>query len=44
MDTRVSGISFTPWNGIEINGLEILQPPPLRNLVKEPLVRIKSVR
>ena len=43
MDTRVSGISFTPWNGIEINGLEILQPPPLRNLVKEPLVRIKSV-
>ncbi len=44
LEARVGGASWSPWNGASISGLELLQPVPLRALIKEPLVRIDSVR
>lgn len=44
METRVGGASWSPWNGAAIDDLELLQPAPLRAALKEPLVRIDSLR
>ena len=44
MEARVGGASWSPWNGVSINAVELLQPPPLRATVQDPLVRIESIR
>ena len=44
LDTHISGVTFTPWSGISIKGLELLQPLPLRSALKEPLLHINSIR
>ena len=44
LETRVGGAAWSPWNGASISGVEILQPAPLRAMIKEPLVRIEQVR
>lgn len=44
LKVRVGGAAWSPWNGASISGLELLQPMPLRALMKEPLVRIDQVR
>jgi hypothetical protein len=44
METRVGGASWSPWNGAAIDAVELLQPAPLRAALKEPLVRIDSLR
>lgn len=44
LDTHISGITFTPWSGISIKGLELLQPLPLRSALKEPLLHIDSIQ
>lgn len=44
LDVSVSGITFTPWSGISLSGLEILQPVPLRTAMTEPLLHIDSIR
>ncbi len=44
METRVGGASWSPWNGAAIDAVELLQPAPLRATLKEPLVRIASLR
>lgn len=44
LETRIGGASWTPWNGAAIHTIELLQPPPLRAAVKEPLARIASIR
>ncbi|MES2923337.1 MAG: hypothetical protein V4819_17410 [Verrucomicrobiota bacterium] len=44
LEARVGGASWSPWNGASISGLELLQPAPLRALIKEPLVEIDRVR
>ena len=43
LETRVGGISWSPWSGAAIHDLEILQPKPLRALEKESLLKIGSV-
>ena len=43
LETRVSGASWSPWNGATISGVELLQPAPLRALINQPLVRIEQV-
>ena len=43
LEARVGGASWSPWNGVSISGLELLQPPPIRGVVKQPLVRIDQV-
>lgn len=44
METRVGGASWSPWNGAAIDAVELLQPAPLRAALKEPFVRIDSLR
>ena len=44
LETRVSGASWSPWNGASISEVELLQPAPLRALINQPLVRIEQVR
>ncbi|RYD19059.1 MAG: hypothetical protein EOP88_20355, partial [Verrucomicrobiaceae bacterium] len=44
LEARVSSATWSPWNGISIGGLELLQPLPLRAAVKEPLLRVEYVR
>jgi hypothetical protein len=44
LDVSVSGVTFTPWSGISISGLELLQPVPLRAAMTEPLLHIDSLR
>lgn len=44
LETRVGGAAFTPWDGISIRRIELLQPPPLRAGAREPLLRIRSLR
>lgn len=44
METRVGGASWSPWNGAAIDAVELLQPVPLRAALREPLVRIDSLR
>lgn len=44
LDAAVSGVSLTPWHGLEFRGVTFLQPPPLRAAVKEPFLHARSVR
>ena len=44
LEARVSAISWTPWGGAALGGLELLQPEPLRPLLTDPLVKIKTLR
>ncbi|MGJ8634534.1 MAG: hypothetical protein ACSHX7_11515 [Luteolibacter sp.] len=44
MESSVKGATWSPWNGITVYGIEIKQPPPLREEYKSPLLRIQSVR
>lgn len=44
LETRVGGASVTPWSGIVARDLALLQPPPLRQAVTEPLARIRGIR
>lgn len=44
MEARVGGVSWSPWNGVSINAVELLQSAPLRTAVQNPLVRIDSIR
>lgn len=44
LDTRVGGASWSPWNGISVQSIEILQPPVLRAVIKKPLASIATVK
>lgn len=44
LEIHVGGASITPWGGISIGQLEILQPPPLRSVITDPLLRIEMLR
>lgn len=44
LDTRVGGASWSPWNGISVQSIEILQPPVLRSAIKKPLASIATLR
>ena len=44
MEARVGGASWSPWNGPSIRRIELLQPGPLRDSLKEPLMRIREAR
>lgn len=44
LEARVSSATWSPWNGLSIGGIELLQPPPLRAVVKEPLLKVNFVR
>ena len=44
LETHIGGASFTPWRGISLYQVTLLQPPPLRTSVPHPLARIKAIR
>lgn len=44
LDARVGSASWSPWSGASLSRVELLQPAPLRVLIKEPLVRIDQMR
>ena len=44
IEAVVSGVSLTPWHGLEFRGVTFLQPPSLRAAVKEPFLHSRSVR
>lgn len=44
LEARVGSVSVTPWSGISISQLEILQPPPLRSAVKGALLHVDRLR
>jgi hypothetical protein len=43
LETRIGGISWSPWSAAEIRDLEFLQPKPLQALEKESLLKIGRV-
>ncbi|MGL5020303.1 MAG: hypothetical protein ACRDBP_19360 [Luteolibacter sp.] len=44
LETRLASASWSPWGGATLNGLEFLQPVPLRGAVKQPLFHCTAVR
>jgi len=44
LEARLEGASLTPWSGIRLRGMELLQPADFRSAVKAPLARIATVR
>ncbi len=44
LETHVGGVSVTPWSGVVIRQIEMLQPAPLQAAVKQPLCRIEELR
>ncbi|RYD31851.1 MAG: hypothetical protein EOP85_22330, partial [Verrucomicrobiaceae bacterium] len=44
LEATMARASWTPWGGITVGGIELLQPPPLRAAVKQPLVSVESVK
>ncbi|MEO7098454.1 MAG: hypothetical protein ABI162_03770 [Luteolibacter sp.] len=44
LETRVGGTSWSPWNGISIDSVELLQPPALRSAIPKPFARIGSIQ
>lgn len=44
LETRIAGASVSPWNGIQVRGLEMIQPVPLRSAVSDPLLKVENVK
>lgn len=44
LETRIGGASFTPWRGVSLYQVTLLQPAPLRATVPQPLARIGTIR
>ena len=44
LETRIAGASVSPWNGIQLRGLEMLQPAPLRPAVSDPLLKVGNLK
>ena len=44
LETRIGRASFTPWNGVSLYQVVLLQPAPLRAAVPQPLADIATIR
>ena len=44
LETRIGGASFTPWNGVSLYQVVLLQPLPLRTAVTQPFAHIATIR
>lgn len=44
LETRIAGASVSPWNGIQLHGLEMLQPASLRPAVSDPLLKVGNLK
>lgn len=43
LEARVGAVEWSPWKGVTLRSLELLQPPPLRVAVPEPVLKISEV-
>ena len=44
LETRVGGTTWSPWSGVSIHAVELLQPAALRAAVPKPLARIGTIQ
>jgi hypothetical protein len=44
LPAEIGGITWTPWGGVAIHRLAVLQPAPLRSSMPEPLLSIAEIR
>ena len=44
MDCSIGGTTWSPWNGITLHNLQIKQPAPLNQSIKQPLLNVSTVR
>lgn len=44
LECRVGAMSWSPWNGLSIRAIEILQPKELRTAIQESVLKIAEVR
>ena len=44
LETRIGGTLISPWDGICVRQVELLQPQPLRGAIKQPLASIAMIR
>lgn len=44
LEARLASTAWSPWSGVTLRSLELLQPPPLRTAVPESLLKIQEVR
>ncbi|HEY1123433.1 MAG TPA: hypothetical protein VGE67_17590, partial [Haloferula sp.] len=44
VETTVGSVTCTPWGGIAVGDLRCLQPPPLRESLKGPLLEVREIR
>ena len=44
LEVHIGGASFTPWNGLSLYQVILLQPPPLRAAVPQPFAHIATIR
>ena len=44
LETHIGGIAVSPWHGVILRDVKLLQPVPLRPTLREPLARIGAVR
>ncbi|MCW1921426.1 AsmA-like C-terminal region-containing protein [Luteolibacter arcticus] len=44
VETAVGNVTCTPWGGFTIGELRCLQPPPLRESIKAPLLEVREIQ
>ncbi|MEK7950325.1 hypothetical protein [Luteolibacter soli] len=44
VETVVGQVTCTPWGGLAVSDLRCLQPPPLRESLKAPLLEVREIR
>jgi hypothetical protein len=43
LEARVGGAGWSPWNGVTLHSLALLQVPELRSMVPDPLLEIRKI-
>ena len=44
MDWEVGGVTWSPWNGVTLKGVKMLQPEVLRELVSSPVLEVEQMQ
>ncbi len=44
LEARVGGATWSPWNGVSVHAVELLQPAALRAAIPKPLARIGTIQ
>ncbi|MBK1882089.1 hypothetical protein JIN85_06665 [Luteolibacter pohnpeiensis] len=44
LEASIGGASWSPWNGISLSNVRLMQPPALRKAVPQPVAKIEKIR